>query len=166
MVFRATCCLFGKIWFCQTAAQWSLIQVGLEIGGSCNCGSLLRPIASKYNIPIHAFPAIVSLFSIPYHHKSLPASIDYTQVRLEISQRCNPRSWYFKFFGKIHPIFLWDHDLIKKEEMKIKVQKSPVSTANDMVIYHGVAEIELFVFFFAKHSFFPSAVQAVGINIQ
>ena len=50
--------------------------------------------------------------------------------------------------------------------MKIKVQKSPVSTANDMVIYHGVAEIELFVFFFAKHSFFPSAVQAVGINIQ
>ena len=26
--------------------------------------------------------------------------------------------------------------------MKIKVQKSPVSTANDMVIYHGVAEIE------------------------
>ena len=68
--------------------------------------SLLRPIASKYNIPIHAFPAIVSLFSIPYHHKSLPASIDYTQVRLEISQRCNPRSWDFKFFGKIHPIFL------------------------------------------------------------
>ena len=38
--------------------------------------------------------------------------------------------------------------------MKIKIQKSPVSTANDMVIYHTVAEIELFVFFFVKHSFF------------